>query len=170
MKTIFSKDNLFSILISFIPSALFKVESLWSLLLLIFGKNTNMNTFRIIDIFELIAFVTIFSFIITYIKKLKRKNEYLTKIVFLRTSLKYIPPSDFKSKYENQIEIDPFKNNFDQKRKIAENEILTFKRLLDYERSLLISDFNEFYKDSLTKKQLEKEITELYNEPFGYFR
>jgi hypothetical protein len=164
MKALLKRDNLFSILMGFSSSVLLKIESYWSLIILLTAKEKKeMNTLTIMDGIEMVAILVIFYILIAYIKRLKRKTEFLTSIVFLRSNrnISY----DLAHTHKNHEE-----KSFDKlilSTGIPEN---TNINLLDYERESLIDYFTEIHKNTMTKSQVEKEITELYNEPFGYFK
>jgi uncharacterized protein YdgA (DUF945 family) len=77
-----------------------------------------------------------------------------------------LPDSTFES---NNYPLIPNKGNLNEK------DLKTFElnlklRSLDYERIRLINYFSEAYNEIMTKKQIEKEINELYNEPYRYFK
>lgn len=160
MKSLFTRNTLFSILMSLIPSALFKIESLLSLLLMF---NTSKNMFTYLDIVEGIAFIVVFSFIISYYKKLDRKIKYLTAIVFLRHNRDIM----YDLKHNHRI---THLKNFDKAILSTGRPEETSMSLLTYEKDVLVNYFNDVYSKSIIKDQFEKEITELYNEPFGYFK
>lgn len=166
MRKIFSKELGVSFVWGLISSMLLKIESYWSLALLVINKEFKLNIMNsFIIIFQLVVVVAFFTIVYALYKRTNRKINYLKHIVFIRTRPEHAP-REFDSKY---FEFHTNPGSLDEK-KFKEWQRNFALRELDFERTVIVNTFNETEKKTMTKDQIEKEITELYNEPFRYFK